>query len=44
MSYEMFYNGTKKMSPFNTDDCLKEVTTWAGGLYLGTVFGNKYDK
>ena len=29
-SCEMFYEGTRKMCPFTTGDCLIEVTTWAG--------------
>ena len=29
-SYEIFYDGTRKGCPFNTGDCLIEVTSWAG--------------
>ena len=29
-SYEIFQKRTKRMWPFNTDDCLIEVTTWVG--------------
>ena len=29
-SYEIFYHRTRKGWPFNTGDCLIEVTTWAG--------------
>jgi len=29
-SYEIFYVRTRKMWPFNTGDCLIEVTTWTG--------------
>ena len=29
-SYEIFYDGTRKGCHFNTDDCLIEVTSWAG--------------
>ena len=29
-SYDIFYDRTRKKCPFNTGDCLIEVTTWAG--------------
>ena len=29
-SYEIFYDRTRKRWPFNTGDCLIEVTAWAG--------------
>ena len=29
-SYENVYDRARKMWPFNTDDCLIEVTAWAG--------------
>jgi hypothetical protein len=29
-SYEIFYEKTRKRWPFNTGDCLIEVTSWAG--------------
>jgi hypothetical protein len=29
-SYELFYDRTRKGWPFNTGDCLIEVTTWTG--------------
>jgi len=29
-SYESFYDRIRKKRPFNTDDCLIEVTAWAG--------------
>jgi hypothetical protein len=32
-SYEIFYNRTSKRWPFNTGDCLIEVTTWTVWLY-----------
>jgi len=28
--YKMFYDRKRKCCPFNTGDCLIEVTTWAG--------------
>ena len=41
-SYEIFYDRTRKMWPFNTGDCLIEVTTWAG--LTVTVFTCMYNK
>ena len=38
-SYEIFYDRTRKMWPFNTGDCLIEVTTWAGLTVYYYVFG-----
>jgi len=36
-SYEMFYDRIRKRLPFKTDDCLIEVTAWAGlTVYLDT--------
>ena len=36
-SYEIFYDSTRKMWPFNTGDYLIEVTPWAG-LILMRIF------
>ena len=33
-SYEIFYDRTRKMGPFNTGDCLIEVTAWAGLTFI----------
>jgi len=33
-SYEIFHDMTRKMWPFNTGDCLIEVTAWAGFTVL----------
>jgi hypothetical protein len=30
ISYEYFNDRTRRMCPFNTRDCLVEVTTWTG--------------
>jgi hypothetical protein len=29
-SYEIVYDRTREMLPFNAGDCLKEVTSWFG--------------
>jgi hypothetical protein len=36
-SYELFYDRTRKWWPFNTGDCLIELTAWAGltNVYIG---------
>ena len=30
ISYEIFYDSSRQRRPFNTGDCLIEVTSWAG--------------
>jgi hypothetical protein len=37
--YEIFYDRTRKWLPFNTGDCLIEVTAWAGlTVYIFFIF------
>ena len=37
-SYDLFNDRTRKRRPFNTGDCLIEMTAWAGWtVYLGSM-------
>jgi hypothetical protein len=47
-AYDIFYHRTRKRWPFNTGDCLIEVTAWAGltvfGLWELNSFIHGYNK